>query len=148
MRIPTLMRAVWICTVLLACVLASPNLADAGSWSPRSAEGSTNLWSHARLIRARPRTEIKPVSRARHQAAPPNATARSQPAPGHSFISELRPERSSPSRDRAMCARSAAARLRTSALPDRRARTAALAALAGVFYEAHAPPVASSTFPS
>jgi hypothetical protein len=90
----------------------------------------------------RARAEIAPAAPARRHAAPPYAAVPSAP-PADRYFSETRPDRPSSSRDHVSLARTAVARLRTTALPDRRARTAVLAALAGIFHEAHAPPLLS-----
>jgi hypothetical protein len=126
------------CALLLVAV--SPAVVRAGSWSPRSGDRPSTLGTHARLVHLRTsRTEIGHTAARPRRAAPPIATTGTNYLTRHS-CNEQRPERRSPSSERALVDRRLLARLRTSALPDRRASTATLAALAGIFYDAHAPP--------
>lgn len=140
MRLPTLMRALLSASVLLVVAFVSPCTAATGSWSPRSSQIAGHVWTRAGWIRVdHAHTEIAPTTPVRHHSVPPYATAKTSYGLNH-FVSDQRPERHTPSRDRGQLASTVLARLRTSALPDRRARSAALAARAGIFHEAHAPP--------
>jgi len=139
MRPSALISAICFSGVMLG-LAADPCTGATAAWSPRSSGRAGELWTRAGLIRINSgRTELAPAAPVKHHPAPPSATAR-QTASANHFFSDQRPQRQSPSRDRAQLARSVLARLRTSAMPDRRARTATIAALAGIFYEAHAPP--------
>jgi hypothetical protein len=119
----------------IAFVLASahPSAAATGSWSPRSSA----LWTRAGVVRVH--AEIAPAAPVKPRPAPPFATG-SRTSWAAQSLGAQRSDRRPPSSDRAHLSKAAAARLRTTALPDRRARAATLAALAGIFYEAHAPP--------
>ena len=139
MRNPTLTRTLLLASFVLGCLGASPSDAATGAWSPRSSAVPGYVWTRAGWIRTRAHAEIVPAKPERRRATPPTATTYSSTATNR-YFSEARPERPTPSRDRVQIARTVLARLRTNAVPDRRARTAALAALAAVFHEAHAPP--------
>lgn len=139
MRIPTLTRALLWSSIVLGLWGAQPCLAATAAWSPRSSAIPGHVWTRAGWIRTGKHVEIAPTKSVHHRAAPPYATSRASTA-NNRYLSEAQPQRQTPSRDRVQIARSLLARLRTTAVPDRRARTAALAALAAIFYEAHAPP--------
>ncbi len=139
MRIPTLTRSVVLASLALGILGVGPCHAATGSWSPRSSEIPGHVWTRAGWIRTGTHAEIAPTKREHRHAAPPYASLPASPS-FNRYVSDARPERQTPSRDRIQVARTVLARLRTTAAPDRRARTAALAALAAIFHEAHAPP--------
>lgn len=139
MRIPTLTRALLWSSIMLGLLGVSPAQAVTAGWSPRSSEIPGHVWTRAGWIRTGAHAEIVPAKPVHHRAVPPSATAHT-PTSSNRYLSEAQPQRQTSSRDRVQIARAVVARLRTTAIPDRRARTAALAALAGIFYEAHAPP--------
>ena len=143
MRPSALIFAIGFSGVIFGLV-AAPCTGATAAWSPRSAgHDAGKLWTRAGLIRVSSgRTELAPAAPAKRHALPPSAAGQQTAAASH-FVNDLRPARHSPSRDRAQLARTVLARLRTSAMPDRRARTATIAALAGIFYDAHAPPALS-----
>jgi hypothetical protein len=124
-------------TLGFACATASPSLAATGSWSPRSS-GPAPVWTRAGLVRIR--TEIAPARPVKHHPGSRKAIANHAFWSAGHLLSDQRPDRRSPTSDGAHLSRASIARLRPSALPDRRARTAVLSALAGIFYDAHAPP--------
>ena len=123
----------------LAALGALPTLASASADSPRS---STHVWTRAGLVRvASARTEIRTARVARPQRTKPPVATAAVPTWATRVAGLQAPERGPQSSVRAVAAPTATARLRTSALPDGGARSANLAVLAGVFHEAHAPPL-------
>ena len=140
MRIPTLMRALSVSGLVVGLACAHTCEAASAAWSPRSGGVPGHVWTRAGWIAiARPHTELVPAQPPRRHAAPPLAATARASAVGHCFSGQ-QTDQKSPSRDRAQLSRTLLARLGTTAMPDRRARSAALAALAGIFHEAHAPP--------
>jgi hypothetical protein len=140
MRPAALISAICFSGVIFG-LAADPCTGATAAWSPRSAgyDGG-RVWTRAGLIRiSSGRTELTPAAPVKRHALPPTASNQQTTIASH-FFSDLRPDRQSPSRDRVQLARTVLARLRTGAMPDRRARTATIAALAGIFYDAHAPP--------
>jgi hypothetical protein len=139
MRPRALISAIGVSGVILG-LAAAP--CTGATTVPAPLHDGGSVWTRAGLIRiSSGRTELAPAAPAKHPALPPPAAGQQTAAANHCF-SDLRPARQAP-RDRARLARTVLARLRTSAMPDRRARTATIAALAGIFYDAHAPPVVS-----
>jgi hypothetical protein len=125
---------------VLVIAVALPAAAATGSWSPRAGVQPVHLWTRARLTHVQsPRAEIAPTRPASQRPAPPCA-ANNRPYLSRHFFSAQQPARRPPSSERTYSDRTLLARPRTSGLPDRRAHSAALAALAGIFHEAHAPP--------
>jgi hypothetical protein len=148
MRIPTLIRAALACCVLLGTAGVNPCGAVTASWSPHSSGVPGHVWTRAGWIAiAHPRSELVPAKPRRRHSTPPYATNGRSAVANHCF-GDQRTEHKSPSPDRAQASRTSLARLGTTAMPDRRARTAALAALAGIFHEAHAPPAPVATLRS
>ena len=115
--------------------------AAAGAWSPRSSAPAAQLWTRAGLVRVRHAAgEITTAKVARPRREKPPVASAAIPTWSTRVASFQGPDRGPQSSLRAAPAQAAAARLRTSALPDSSARSANLALLAGVFHEAHAPP--------
>ena len=139
MRIPTVMRTTLWSSIVLALLGVTTCHAATASWSPRSSNVQGHVWTRAGWIRTGAHAEIAPANTEHRRPAPPSASA-SAVSTTNRCLSEARSEHQTQSRDRVQVARTVLARFRTSAIADRRARSAALAALAGVFHEAHAPP--------
>ena len=141
------MRRLPSITVLLLALAglgALPSLAAAAAsaWSPRSSSGATQVWTRAGLIRvANGKAEIATARVARPQRSKPPIAATEIPTFSTRVAGMQAPDRGPQSSVRAVASPVATARLRTSALPDSGALSANLALLAGVFHEAHAPPL-------
>ena len=148
---PTITRALLATACVLA--LAAPHAAEAatGASSRRAAAPAVRVltphagcWTRAGLIgSARPASEIASAKKHREDP-PPAATATHSTLAARVTVGQQQ-DRRSPSSARATRDDSATAHLRTSSAPDRRARSAHLAMLAGIFYEAHAPPKPAHT---
>jgi hypothetical protein len=124
--------------------IASTGEAATGSWSPRSSPQAAHLWTRAGLIRTSKATSEIASAKQRRTATPPVATAARMSLASRLTVDQQQ-DRRAPSSARDVGAGSSTAHLRTSSAPDRRARSAHLAALAGIFHEAHAPPQPNST---
>ena len=125
--------------VVLGLAIAGPAAAATGPWSWRSSAPAM-IWTRAGVVRVGRTTEIARARDARPRRRPAPFAHATRPSGTCSIGLDQRPDRRSPSSSRAAVSRAASARLRTTATPDRRANSAILAALAGVFYDAHAPP--------
>jgi hypothetical protein len=138
-------------TLALACAVR-PAAAATGSWSPRSSAHAgvvrsapaRGFWTRAGYVHEPGTTsEITPLQK--HRKDPPPNVAAAGPTLASRLTVGQQQERRSPSSARDERTHAAVAHLRTSSAPDRRARAAHLAMLAGVFYEAHAPPQPART---
>ena len=118
--------------LVLGLAVASPSGAATGAWSPRSSPQPAELWTRAGLIRtSKTASEIVPA-KTPHQAPPASAASARMTLAGRINV-EQRQDRRVPSSASGDLAGVSAAHLRTSSAPDRRARSAHLAMLAGIF---------------
>ena len=141
MRRPPFIPALFLAAAALGA-LPSVASAAASAWSPRSSAEPTQVWTRAGLVRVASARSEFPAARAARPRRTKAPIAASAIPTSSTRVAGLRvPERGPQSSLRAVAAPAATARLRTSALPDSGARAANLALLAGVFHEAHAPPL-------
>lgn len=141
MKRPSFSRAILAASLALGLAAASPSAAATGSWSPRCSGPPAQLWMHPGAVRIlRVGAEIAPITPERHHRDAPLATG-ARIVWSASFFIDQQPPRRSHSSERVQVTRSAATPLETTSLSYPRARAADLAALAGIFHEAHAPPL-------